>query len=115
MVFTHMFKIVIFALSIFTVMGCQTGIAGGFSYGTDKTVVGCMRHHTIAPKETLLGIARNFGLGFNEIQLLYPEMDPWVPDIALTSRPDGSEPLQHIIPILPVISQGRPQGFTHKG
>ncbi len=89
-----MFKIVIFVLSIFTAMGCKTGIAGGFSYGTDKTVVGCMRHHTIAPKETLLDIARHFGLGFNEIQLLYPEMDPQIPDIALTSRPDGSEPSQ---------------------
>jgi len=80
MVFIHMYKITIFALSIFTAMGCQTGIAGSFSYGTDKTVVGCMRHHTIAPKETLLDIARNFGLGFNEIQLLYPEMDAWIPD-----------------------------------
>jgi len=78
MVFIHMFKIVIFALSIFTAIGCRTGIAAGFSYGTGKTIVGCMRHHTIAPKETLLDIARNFGLGFNEIQLLYPEMDPWI-------------------------------------
>jgi len=39
MVFTHMFKMVIFALSIFTAMDCQTGIVGGFYYGTDKTVV----------------------------------------------------------------------------
>ena len=73
-------KILIVVLSLLTPMGWQTGIAGGFSYGPDKTVVGCMRHHTIAPKETLLDIARNFGLGFNEIQLLYPEMDPWIPD-----------------------------------
>jgi L,D-transpeptidase ErfK/SrfK len=75
-----MVKIILFTLGIFTAMGCQTGIAGGFSYGPDKTVVGCMKHHTIAPKETLLDIARNFGLGFNEIRLLYPEIDPWIPN-----------------------------------
>jgi len=80
MVFIHMVKIVILALSIFTAMGCRTGIAGGYSYGPGKSVVGCIRHHTIAPKETILDIARNFDLGFNEIQLLYPGMDPWIPD-----------------------------------
>jgi len=75
-----MVKIVILALSIFTAMGCPTGIAGGYSYGPGKSVVGCIQHHTIAPKETILDIARNFDLGFNEIQLLYPGMDPWIPD-----------------------------------
>ena len=75
-----MVKIIILALSIFTAMGCPAGIAGGYSYDSGKTVVGCIRHHTIAPKETILDIARSFGLGFNEIQLLYPEMDPWIPD-----------------------------------
>jgi L,D-transpeptidase ErfK/SrfK len=79
-VFIHMVKIIILALGIFTVMGCGMGMAGGYSYDPDKTVVGSMRHHTIAPKETILDVARNFGLGFNEIQLLYPEMDPWIPD-----------------------------------
>ena len=57
MVFIHMVKIVVLALSIFTAMGFRTGIAGGFSYGTGKTVVGCMRQQTIASKETLLDIA----------------------------------------------------------
>jgi L,D-transpeptidase ErfK/SrfK len=75
-----MLKIIILALSIFMSMGFPTAIGGGYSYGPDKTVVGCIRHHTIAPKETILDIARSFGLGFNEIQLLYPEMDPWIPD-----------------------------------
>jgi len=75
-----MVKIIILGLCIFTAMGCRTGIAGGYSYGPDKSVVGCIRHHTIAPKETILDIARSFGLGFNEMRLLYPEMDPWIPD-----------------------------------
>jgi L,D-transpeptidase ErfK/SrfK len=75
-----MFKNIILTLSIFTAMGCATGIAGGYSYGPGKSVVGCIKHHTIASKETILDIARSFGLGFNEIQLLYPGMDPWIPD-----------------------------------
>ena len=75
-----MVRIIILALSIFTAMGCPAGIAGGYSYGPGKSVVGCIRHHTIAPKETFLDIARSFGLGVNEIQLLYPGMDPWIPD-----------------------------------
>ena len=75
-----MVRIIILALGIFTAMGCPAGIAGGYSYGPGKSVLGCIRHHTIAPKETFLDIARSFGLGVNEIQLLYPGIDPWIPD-----------------------------------
>ena len=46
-----------------------------------KTVVGWMSHHVVEEKETLLDIARNYELGWNEIELLYPDMDPWVPDV----------------------------------
>ncbi len=35
--------------------------------------------HVISKQETLLDIARDYGLGFNEIELLYPDMDPWLP------------------------------------
>ena len=77
---SSMRKILILALIILITIGCRTTIAGGFSYGTGKTVVGSVRHYIVAPKENLLDIARNFGLGFNEIRLLYPEMDPWLPD-----------------------------------
>ncbi len=43
------------------------------------TVVGGLRGHIVAKKETLLDIARNYGLGYNEISLFYPEIDPWIP------------------------------------
>lgn len=48
------------------------------------TVAGFMDRHVISEKETLLDIARNYALGFNELHLLYPEMDPWLP-------PEGRE------------------------
>lgn len=78
---SHILKLLIFVLNILLIICCRTSFAGGFSYNADKSVVGSFRHHSVAPKETLLDIARNFGLGFNEIQLLYPEMDPWIPDL----------------------------------
>lgn len=43
------------------------------------TVIGAPQWHVVKPKETLLDIARLYGLGFNEIALLYPNMDPWLP------------------------------------
>ena len=66
-------------LSIVLIIGTQKAIADSFSYSNNKTVVGSMKHHIVVPKETLLDIVRNFGLGYNELSLLYPKMDPWIP------------------------------------
>ena len=66
-------------LSIVLVISAQKAIAGGFSYGNNKTVFGVVQHHIVLPKETLFDIARNFGLGYNELSLLYPKMDTWNP------------------------------------
>ncbi|MFP4667391.1 MAG: L,D-transpeptidase family protein [Desulfobacterales bacterium] len=43
------------------------------------SVVGIKERHVISKEETLLDIAREHGLGFNEIKLAHPGMDPWVP------------------------------------
>lgn len=40
-----------------------------------------MGQHVVEEKETLLDIARNYELGWNEIALMYPDIDPWVPDV----------------------------------
>ena len=45
----------------------------------NHTVVGNPTSYTVQNKQTMLDIARNFGLGYNEVNLLYPQMDPWVP------------------------------------
>jgi L,D-transpeptidase ErfK/SrfK len=44
-----------------------------------RTVVGTLRRHVVQGRETLLDIARAYDLGFNEMEDLYPEMDPWLP------------------------------------
>jgi L,D-transpeptidase ErfK/SrfK len=45
----------------------------------DLTVIGSPSWYTIHDKDTLLDIARRNGLGYNEVELLYPRMDAWVP------------------------------------
>lgn len=61
----------------------QNGLAGELKkYGYDDgtlTVIGSITYHIVEKGETLLDIARAYGLGFNEMQLLYPTMDPWIP------------------------------------
>jgi L,D-transpeptidase ErfK/SrfK len=43
------------------------------------TVIGLLGEYTIKEKDTFLDIARDNGLGFNEMEALYPKIDPWVP------------------------------------
>jgi L,D-transpeptidase ErfK/SrfK len=50
----------------------------------DLTLVGAPTWYKIKKDDTLLDIARRFGLGYNEIELLYPRTDAWVP-------PDGKK------------------------
>lgn len=42
-------------------------------------IIGTPGIHSINPEETLLDIARQYGLGINELQDLYPSLDPWIP------------------------------------
>jgi len=44
-----------------------------------NALVGQMTVHRVAEKETLLDIARNYGLGYLEIVSANPGLDPWVP------------------------------------
>ncbi len=44
-----------------------------------NTVIGLPGEYIIKEKDTLLDVARDHGLGFNELEILYPELDPWVP------------------------------------
>jgi L,D-transpeptidase ErfK/SrfK len=44
-----------------------------------NTVIGEFRDYVINEKDTLLDIARNFDLGYLDIILFHPDIDPWVP------------------------------------
>jgi L,D-transpeptidase ErfK/SrfK len=43
------------------------------------TVIGEFQEYVIKEKDTLLDIARNFDLGYLDIVLFHPDIDPWVP------------------------------------
>jgi L,D-transpeptidase ErfK/SrfK len=45
----------------------------------DLTVIGNPTWYKIGSKETLLDISRKHGLGYNDIDLLFPRMDAWIP------------------------------------
>lgn len=50
-----------------------------YPYDQKNRVVGNPQWHQVRSKETLLDIAREYGLGYNDMALLYPKMDPWLP------------------------------------
>jgi L,D-transpeptidase ErfK/SrfK len=54
--------------------------AHGETYTAHKTVVGKVRGYTVKKGESLIEIARRFGLGFNEIAEANPDTDPFVPE-----------------------------------
>jgi len=73
-------------------------------YGLDihaTTVIGAPKTYIIQKGDTLLDIARNFNLGFSEIQSLYKDLDPWVP-------PEG---LELLIPTFWVLPEGHWDGI----
>jgi hypothetical protein len=45
------------------------------------TVIGHPVKYIVQKGDTLLDIARDYRLGFNELEDLYPELNPWVPPV----------------------------------
>jgi L,D-transpeptidase ErfK/SrfK len=80
-------KIAFFLTMIFiSLNGSAAGTAfqytfstGSAAMGNERSVIGFFQYHTVGSKETLLDVARNYELGYNEIALQYPDIDPWVP------------------------------------
>jgi len=52
------------------------------SFRNERSVVGSRRFYKAEKGDTLLDIARFYGLGYNEIEQANPEVDPWLPDEA---------------------------------
>ncbi len=60
----------------------RTGIKAYPYRHNDLMVIGEPVSHLVQTEDTFLDIAREYGLGFSEMVLLYPKTDPWMP-------PDG--------------------------
>lgn len=50
-----------------------------YSFTKNDTVIGSLKTYEIKDDESLIEIARKFGLGFNEITEANPKLDPFVP------------------------------------
>jgi L,D-transpeptidase ErfK/SrfK len=64
------------------------------------TVIGTMQDYVIKKEDTLLDIARDFDLGYQDVALFYPRIDPWLP-------PQGEQislPTMWVLP--PVMKKG---------
>jgi L,D-transpeptidase ErfK/SrfK len=68
----------------------------------ENTLVGSPQKYIVKDNDTLLDIARNFDLGFSEMQLMYKEVDPWIP-------PKG---LELVIPTQWVLPEGNWRGIV---
>ncbi|MFP5213315.1 MAG: L,D-transpeptidase family protein [Acidobacteriota bacterium] len=60
----------------------------------DLTVVGSPTYVKAIKDDTMLDMARRYGLGFNEVNLLYPDLDVWLP-------PDGKRIMMPTTWVLP--------------
>ena len=68
-------------LAIFTIVTSHVYASGAFPLDDPSTVVvGLTRIHTVRNKETLILLARKYGVGYNEIADANSNTDPWVPD-----------------------------------
>jgi L,D-transpeptidase ErfK/SrfK len=55
-----------------------------YSYGKDNTVIGVNTIYKVKDNESLIEIARKFGIGFNEIADSNPNIDPFIPGPGIT-------------------------------
>ena len=53
---------------------------GPSSYSRDNSLLGSVKEYIVAGDESLIEIARKFGLGYNEIVDANPSLDPFVPE-----------------------------------
>jgi L,D-transpeptidase ErfK/SrfK len=80
--------LVILALLCCLVMAGKLYATGAYPYhnpeqdevsSATQTVVGEFQDYVVKENDTLLDIARNFDLGYLDIILFYPNIDPWIP------------------------------------
>ena len=68
-------------LSAFFIMFFASSLMGAevYFYGKDQTLIGNVQTYKVKEGESLIEIARNFDVGFNEIAAANPTLDPFVP------------------------------------
>jgi len=57
----------------------RKGAGCGDAGPAEISVIGFLQRHEVKGGDTLLDIARRYGLGINDLRRVYPRMDPWLP------------------------------------
>jgi len=71
--------------------------AEGYTYSNDSTMIGSLKTYKTKKGDSLIELARKFGLGYNEITATNPKLDPFVPGDGVTI----DVPTAWVLPALP--------------
>lgn len=72
-------KRALYLVSALCILLAVASVAHGEAYSANEAVIGRVRSYTVRKGESLMEIARRFGLGYNEIADANPALDPFVP------------------------------------
>lgn len=70
---------VVFLALVFFVISFTSAFGEGYSYDKNNNLVGSVKTYNVTGNESLIEIARKFGIGYNEIVDANPELDPFIP------------------------------------
>lgn len=74
-------RLIVTILTVFMLPASDVYGSGAFPLDDlSGTLIGINKSHRIAEKETLLDLAIDYGIGYNEIIAANSRIDPWVPD-----------------------------------
>lgn len=79
---TRIFLIMVFI----TVFLTSSDAAEVYSYAKGDTVIGLIQTYIVKSDESLIEIARKFGLGYNEITDANPDLDPFIPGAGMSVK-----------------------------
>lgn len=91
-------RTLILTVSVLSIITFSVASAEVYSYGDKETAIGIVRTHETEKTDSLIEIARKFGLGYNEIVEANPELDPFVPGEGVSVKIPTSWILPNVSP-----------------
>lgn len=79
-------KSIIFLVAIILFTVAPSTASDVYTFGKDSTVIGLPKTYVVKERESLIEIARKFGLGYNSIENANPQLDPFTPGTGQTVK-----------------------------
>jgi len=77
---------ILLMLVFITIFFTSSDAAEVYSYAKSNTVTGLIQTYIVKGDESLIEIARKFGLGYNEITDANPDLDPFIPGAGMSVK-----------------------------